>query len=147
MQLTNYAFMSSRLEYPDALRATSVAPTMLATPSRLDYSKEDTAAASQNRMLKPKINSSISQTHNLQYGYENFHHEQYNQSVRYSYTINNRVPSECHHERFRLLIILNLYLKTTHPYILHKLTHINSWRHPAVLASPNELGSCASRFM
>ena len=65
MQLTNYAFMSSRLEYLDALRATSVAPTMMATPSRLDYSKEDTTAASQNRMLKPKIISFISQTHNL----------------------------------------------------------------------------------
>ena len=57
------------------------------------------------------------------------------------------MPSECHHERFRLLIILNLYLKTTHPYILHKLTHINSWRHPAVLASPNDSDSCASRFI
>ena len=75
MQLTNYAFMLSRRQHLGALRATSVAPTMIATPSRLDYSKEDTAAALQDRMLKPKINSSISQTHNLQYGYENFHHE------------------------------------------------------------------------
>jgi hypothetical protein len=57
--------MSSRQQHLDALRATSVAPTMMATPSRLDYSKEDTTAASQNRMLKPKIISFISQTHNL----------------------------------------------------------------------------------
>ena len=147
MQLTNYALISSRRQKLVTPKAPSLDLAKLTVPSRLDYLNDDTAAASQNRMLKSKINSSISQIHNLQYGYENFHHEQYNQSLRYSYTINNRAPSECHHERFRLLIILNLYLKTTHPYILHKLTHINSWRHPAVLASPNELGSCASRFI
>ena len=66
MQLTNFAFMSSRHQYLDAQRATSVASAKIATTSRLDYSKVDTAAISQASKLKSKMIFDKSYIRNLQ---------------------------------------------------------------------------------
>ena len=57
MQQTNNAFMSSRRQYLDAQRTTSVASTKTGTPSRLDYSKKGTTAISQANKLKSKMHS------------------------------------------------------------------------------------------
>ncbi len=66
MQLTNFAFMSSRQQYLDAQRATAVSSAKIATSSRLDYSKEDIAAISQASKIKSKMLSDKSYIQNLQ---------------------------------------------------------------------------------
>ena len=65
MQLTNFAFMSSRNDYLDAQRSASSSSSRVSSSSKLGVSKKDTAAISQAAKIRSTILTEQSYTQNL----------------------------------------------------------------------------------